>query len=208
MCRCSKIKKLFPVELLKSLQNLEEISVSSCEEMEEIIASEENHKGEGTTFILPKLKSLSLELLPKLKSICSGGVMISLDSLQRLQIWDCPKLKRIPLSLPLLENGQPPPPPFLKISLQSRGNESQAYTSSDNGGRGCGCAFWLDNLIDYGQFQSVGQDLYVRVSASKSELKDKLRMELAAVIRTLLSCAFRTVYCQLLHLQKPQKVER
>ncbi|EOY12689.1 S-locus lectin protein kinase family protein [Theobroma cacao] len=86
--------------------------------------------------------------------------------------------------------------------------ESQAYTSSDNGGRGCGCALWFDNLIDYKQFQSVGQDLYVRMSASKSELKDKLRMELAAVIRTLLSCAFGAVYCQLLHLQKPQKVER
>ncbi|KAK6230438.1 hypothetical protein QUC31_001956 [Theobroma cacao] len=114
LCFCSKIKKLFPVELSQGLQNLEEIHVERCEEMEELIASEENHKEKGTTFILPKLKSMSLELLPKLKSICSGGLMIPADSLQFLHIVDCPEVKRIPLSLRLLENGKPSPPPSLK----------------------------------------------------------------------------------------------
>ncbi|KAK6230429.1 hypothetical protein QUC31_001947, partial [Theobroma cacao] len=111
---CSKIKKLFPVELSEGLQNLEEITVHYCEEMEEIIASEEekeeNHKGEGTTFILPKLKSLELCSLPKLKSISSGGLLIPADSLQNLKILDCPEVKRIPLSLRRVENGQPSPP--------------------------------------------------------------------------------------------------
>ncbi|XP_021288909.1 probable disease resistance protein At1g61300 isoform X2 [Herrania umbratica] len=112
---CSKIKKLFPVELLQGLQNLEEIKVFECEEMEEIIvASEENHKGEGTTFILPKLKKLLLIELPKLKSICSAGLMIPANSLQTLTIVRCPELKRIPLSLPLVENGKPSPPPSLQ----------------------------------------------------------------------------------------------
>ncbi|KAK6230433.1 hypothetical protein QUC31_001951 [Theobroma cacao] len=111
---CSKIKKLFPVELLKGLQNLETIQVICCKEMEEIIASEENHKGEGTTFILPKLKSLMLNYLPKLKSICSGGLTIPADSLEYLHIVRCPEVKRIPLSLPLLENGKPSPPPSLE----------------------------------------------------------------------------------------------
>ncbi|KAK6230422.1 hypothetical protein QUC31_001940 [Theobroma cacao] len=109
-----KIKKLFPVEQLQGLPNLENIYVRGCEEMEEIIASEENHKGEGTTFILPKLKSLWLQDLPKLKSICSGGIMIPADSIQFLQIVECPEVKRIPLSLPLVENGKPSPPPSLK----------------------------------------------------------------------------------------------
>ncbi|KAK6230439.1 hypothetical protein QUC31_001957 [Theobroma cacao] len=117
LCCCSRIKKLLPVELLQGLQNLETIDIVLCEEMEEIIASEENHKGEGTTFILPKLKSLRLDELPKLKSICTGGIMISSDSLQQLFIYKCPELKRIPLSLPLLEKGQPSPPPFLKTII-------------------------------------------------------------------------------------------
>ncbi|KAK6230424.1 hypothetical protein QUC31_001942 [Theobroma cacao] len=114
MSFCSRVKKLFPVELLEGLQNLEEIFIECCEEMEEIIASEENHKGEGTTFILPKLKSLWLQVLPKLKSICSGGVMIPADSLQNLGIVKCPEVKRIPLSLPLVENGKLSPPPSLE----------------------------------------------------------------------------------------------
>ncbi|KAK6230404.1 hypothetical protein QUC31_001922 [Theobroma cacao] len=119
--RCGRMKKLFPVELLKGLQNLETIQVEVCNEMEEIIASEENHKGEGTTFILPKLKSLKLQLLPKLKSICSGRVMIPADSLEVLEIVRCPEVKRIPLSLPLLENGKPSPPPslqYIRIGLR------------------------------------------------------------------------------------------
>ncbi|EOY12656.1 LRR and NB-ARC domains-containing disease resistance protein, putative [Theobroma cacao] len=121
MRSCSRVKKLFPVELLKGLQNLETIQVICCNEMEEIIASEENHKGEGTTFILPKLKSLKLQLLPKLKSICSGRVMIPADSLEVLEIVRCPEVKRIPLSLPLLENGKPSPPPslqYIRIGLR------------------------------------------------------------------------------------------
>ncbi|EOY12658.1 LRR and NB-ARC domains-containing disease resistance protein, putative [Theobroma cacao] len=119
---CCGVKKLFPVELLQGLQNLENISVLGCAEMEEIMASEENHEGEGTTlFILPKLKSLELKNLPKLKSICSGGLMIPTDSLQYLYIIKCPEVKRIPLSLPLVENGKPSLPPSLKeITVWSR----------------------------------------------------------------------------------------
>ncbi|WRX28506.1 NB-ARC - like 10 [Theobroma cacao] len=41
-----------------------------------------------------------------------------------------------------------------------------AYTSSDNRGRGSGWALWFDNLIDYRQFESKGQDLYVRVTGA------------------------------------------
>ncbi|KAK6230405.1 hypothetical protein QUC31_001923 [Theobroma cacao] len=82
--------------------------------MEEIIASEEDQKGEGTTFILPKLHSLWLQNLPQLKSICSGGLMIPADSLQYLYIIKCPEVKRIPLSLPLVENGKPSPPSSLQ----------------------------------------------------------------------------------------------
>ncbi|XP_017980456.1 PREDICTED: probable disease resistance protein At4g27220 [Theobroma cacao] len=116
---CYEIKKLYPVELLQSLQNLEEIIVGNCYEMEEIIASEENQEREGTTFILPKLKSLVLEELPKLKSICRGGLVIPVDSLQHVTLFDCPEVKRIPLSLPLVENGKPLPPPFLKRIIVS-----------------------------------------------------------------------------------------
>ncbi|GKV50324.1 hypothetical protein SLEP1_g57034 [Rubroshorea leprosula] len=117
MRECSRVKRLFPIELLQGLQNLEEITVEDCQQMEEIIGwegEEENHTANATTtttFTLPKLTELSLENLPELKRICpTRGVMVC-DSLQELEIKKCPKLKRIPL----VGNVRPSPPAALKM---------------------------------------------------------------------------------------------
>ncbi|XVF12288.1 hypothetical protein REPUB_Repub08aG0102800 [Reevesia pubescens] len=121
LSNCSSMKKLFSLEILYGFQNLEFLKVESCDEMERIIALEEDEEnckvGQGanlTTFILPKLRRLVLWELPELKSISRVGVVIQAYSFQYIWIVECPKLKRIPLSLPLLENGQPSPPPSLK----------------------------------------------------------------------------------------------
>ena len=66
-----------------------------------------------TKITLPRLKKLWLQSLLKLKSICSSSKVISCDSLEEILILGWPKLKRLPLSLPLL-NGQLSPPPSLK----------------------------------------------------------------------------------------------
>uniref|UniRef100_A0A2N9EG87 Disease resistance protein At4g27190-like leucine-rich repeats domain-containing protein n=1 Tax=Fagus sylvatica TaxID=28930 RepID=A0A2N9EG87_FAGSY len=93
---------------------LEEIKVIQCKQLEEIEEEEKEEEGMDTTKItLPRLKKLSLVRLPELKSICSSSKVISCDSLQEILIERCPKLKRLPLSLPLL-NGQLSPPPSLK----------------------------------------------------------------------------------------------
>ncbi|XP_022734760.1 probable disease resistance protein At4g27220 [Durio zibethinus] len=119
---CGKIKNLFSAKLV--LHNLEVITVGFCDKMEEIIVSEE--EGMGTIkYTLPKLRELTLQVLPELKSICSkNGVMVC-DSLESIVIWDCPKLKRIPLYLPLLDNldeekPSPPPPPLKEISVHPK----------------------------------------------------------------------------------------
>ncbi|EOY12805.1 LRR and NB-ARC domains-containing disease resistance protein, putative [Theobroma cacao] len=106
---CSSMKKLFSIELVQGLQNLEELEVVCCEKMEEIITSEDEEEEEGeegnhigermvpetTTFILPKLKKLHLLYLPELKSICSSGVTIHVDFLD-YKIDHCQKLKPFP----------------------------------------------------------------------------------------------------------------
>ncbi|XVF77696.1 hypothetical protein PTKIN_Ptkin14bG0067700 [Pterospermum kingtungense] len=51
---------------------------------------------------------------------------------------------------------------------------------------GSGCAMWFGDLFDIKQFQSDGQDLYIRVSASEAaaaaELKKRSKVKLAAII--------------------------
>jgi disease resistance protein RPS2 len=109
---CNNMKKLSPLVLLP---NLELIDVVNCEKMEEIIGTTDE---ESSTFnsitelILPKLISLNLCWLPELKSICSAKLIC--NSLEDIKVINCEKLKRVAIYLPLLENGQPSPPPSLR----------------------------------------------------------------------------------------------
>ncbi|KAI3441631.1 uncharacterized protein J3R85_002232, partial [Psidium guajava] len=113
--RCPNLRKLLTHELLCHLPNLHGIIVHDCKRMEEIIGYEGQRQLLGdevcclntstARFSLPKLKVLNLITLPELGSIYDGT--INCDSIQYIRLWDCPKLKRIPLHLPILNNSFP-----------------------------------------------------------------------------------------------------
>ncbi|GLT96081.1 hypothetical protein SLE2022_137300 [Rubroshorea leprosula] len=130
---CKKIKKLFPSwKLVECLKNLKDLYVEDCEEMEEIIASDPEEEG-GDIIKLPKLKNLTLIYLPALKSICSRRAVMVCDSLEEIKICDCKGLRRMPLSLPLVDNAQPSPPPSLKkINMHQREEEWWASLEWDH----------------------------------------------------------------------------
>ncbi|XP_022717070.1 probable disease resistance protein At1g61300 [Durio zibethinus] len=115
---CQNIKKLFWSNwVLQNLQNLKFLYVKDCWDMEEIIAPESESEEEGISainFTLSNFALLILDNLPKLKSICSANGVMVCDSIEGISIYDCPKLKRIPLNLPLDDDGQPSPPPSLR----------------------------------------------------------------------------------------------
>ena len=121
LSECPNIKKLFTSALLLNLGNLEEISIACCEQLEEIVTAasdgvEEKAKEieEGVDIsIFPRLRKLLLWFLPELKTICSSNNVIAGDYLEEISIKKCPKLKKLPLSLRLI-NGQLSPLPSLR----------------------------------------------------------------------------------------------
>ncbi|EEF32193.1 Disease resistance protein RPM1, putative [Ricinus communis] len=118
---CPSMKKLFPHGLMANLKNLSQIYVRYCENMEELIAIEEEQESHqsnaSNSYTIPELRSFKLEQLPELKSICSRQMIC--NHLQYLWIINCPKLKRIPISLVLLENHQIAPLPSLQEIIVS-----------------------------------------------------------------------------------------
>uniref|UniRef100_A0A6N2KK44 Uncharacterized protein n=1 Tax=Salix viminalis TaxID=40686 RepID=A0A6N2KK44_SALVM len=115
--KCNSMEIMVPSSW-SGLINLEEISVEDCDKMEEIIggprSDEEGVMGEESNeFKLLKLRNLILINLPELKSICNAKLIC--DSLEVIVVQHCEKLERIPICLPLLENGQPSPPPSLEV---------------------------------------------------------------------------------------------
>ena len=62
--------KLFPSNLL---QNLEELIVKNCDNLEQVFDLEGLNVDDGHVGLLPKLRNLDLNGLPKLRHICNWG---------------------------------------------------------------------------------------------------------------------------------------
>ncbi|KAJ0074999.1 hypothetical protein Patl1_34806 [Pistacia atlantica] len=80
------------------LKEIIRLEVYDCSKIDKIISEEDGRSNTmGFTLTLPTLKILRLLDLPHLSS---NGVMVC-DSLEQIEVSQCPKLKRLPVSLPL-----------------------------------------------------------------------------------------------------------
>ncbi|KAE8674460.1 Detected protein of confused Function [Hibiscus syriacus] len=124
ICSCRNMKKLFSPNCVPL--NLQELRVVGCMQLEEIITSEVEPEKRGmviTEFHLPQLRILSLLGLPELKSICSAGGVLVCDSLDEIEIVYCPKLKRMGLNLPKLDNVPSSASANLSLSIEIESEE-------------------------------------------------------------------------------------
>ncbi|OMP11998.1 putative Disease resistance protein RPS5 [Corchorus olitorius] len=92
--RCDKLKHLLSTSMARSLVHLNYLKVHGCKSLREIISTEGNvaeavAKDYMMTQIFPKLESLVLNHLPKLKRFCCGN-QFKFSSLKTLIIWECP----------------------------------------------------------------------------------------------------------------------
>ncbi|KAK8622824.1 hypothetical protein V6N13_117724 [Hibiscus sabdariffa] len=83
-----------------------------------------------------------------------------------------------------------------------------AYTNLDVT-TGSGCVMWFGDLIDIKQLESEGQDLYIRVSASETELKKNDKMKLAIILATVIAAllGFLFVVCYIRRSMRKSKDE-
>ncbi|GLU23378.1 hypothetical protein SLE2022_393930 [Rubroshorea leprosula] len=92
--RCTKIKKLLSLQLLRYIWNLQTIEVMWCDQMEEITWSEYEGENALEKLTLPKLERLVLKDLPALKRIYSGSSTVLIyDSIKRVEIVQCQEIK-------------------------------------------------------------------------------------------------------------------
>ncbi|KAG4161488.1 hypothetical protein ERO13_D01G058000v2 [Gossypium hirsutum] len=84
-----------------------------------------------------------------------------------------------------------------------------AYTNLYVTRGGSGCAMWYGDLLDIKQFQSDGQDLYIRVSASEAERKKKAKVKLAIILGTVIAAllGFLLIVCYILRSRRKLKDE-
>ncbi|XP_058071262.1 probable disease resistance protein At4g27220 [Magnolia sinica] len=96
---CHSLKYLFAFVLFQHLRNLEYVRLWMCDQIEEIVVEDEGmaDRDRSNTITLPRLKELWLGFLGELRSISKMAVVC--DSLVTIVVVNCPKLKKLPLSV-------------------------------------------------------------------------------------------------------------
>ena len=95
--KCKKMKCVLPMRLVGGLEQLEELTVHCCSHMEEIFANGEEERQAGAQDLLPRLKILSLQNLPKLGALWKGDLLLNCPRFEELQVWNCPNIRKLPL---------------------------------------------------------------------------------------------------------------
>jgi hypothetical protein len=93
---CKNLISLFPLSVASNMMQLQSLRVSKCG-IEEIVAKEEG-TNEMVKFVFPQLTSITLEDLTKLKAFFVGVHSLQCKSLNKIKLFECPKLDELNIS--------------------------------------------------------------------------------------------------------------
>ncbi|KAI8532038.1 hypothetical protein RHMOL_Rhmol11G0182100 [Rhododendron molle] len=91
---CETLVKVFPPGTIQELREIQCLKIEKCGEIEEIIPESE---ARGT--LLPKLKKMILLDMEKLRIICAINETLNWPSLEKLEIFKCPGMLKLPFSI-------------------------------------------------------------------------------------------------------------
>ena len=95
LVKCPQLKRIFSNGMIQQLSKLEDLRVEECDQIEEVIMESENNGLESNQ--LPRLKTLTLLNLPRLRSIWVDD-SLEWRSLQTIEISTCHLLKKLPFN--------------------------------------------------------------------------------------------------------------
>ncbi|KAI4332278.1 hypothetical protein L6164_017201 [Bauhinia variegata] len=101
--RCSKLKYVFSISMVKHLPELGHMEIRKCSQLEQVFCCPSKDNG-GVVMkvnLLPKLKGLVLIGLPSLTHIFGDSIQLQFPSLQHFTIEDCSNFSPESIQLPL-----------------------------------------------------------------------------------------------------------
>ncbi|OAY25941.1 probable disease resistance protein At5g63020 [Manihot esculenta] len=90
---CQKLKVIFPASIAQGLEQLKELELEDCDQLEAIVAEREEEERRIDKVVFSQLIRIRLYKLYNLKAFCMDNLPLKWPSLEWLSVGSCPKMK-------------------------------------------------------------------------------------------------------------------
>ncbi|OAY25942.2 disease resistance protein At4g27190 [Manihot esculenta] len=90
---CQKLKVIFPASIAQGLEQLKELELEDCDQLEAIVAEREEEERRIDKVVFSQLIRIRLYKLYNLKAFCMDNLPLKWPSLKELSVDACPKMK-------------------------------------------------------------------------------------------------------------------
>ncbi|KAF2304659.1 hypothetical protein GH714_037322 [Hevea brasiliensis] len=88
-----ELKVIFPASIAQGLEQLKQLELRSCDELEAIVAERQEREETIDNVVFSQLIKISLHRLPNLKAFCMDNLPFKWPSLEMVEVSNCPKMK-------------------------------------------------------------------------------------------------------------------